>query len=202
MYEYDIGYGAAVATVAVSGFLVFITLISLAVSIFSIVCVWKVFKKAGKNGWEAIIPVYNLVVLIEIAELPLWYIALFFVPFANVYAIFKIYIELAHKFGKSTGFGIGMVFIPTVFMAILAFSKEANYLGKVQYQQQPQPNYQQQMSQPMYPQQSNYQQQPQNTVNFQQNSENTQVVPRYCTACGSPVLKDSKFCVNCGKQLQ
>ena len=93
-------------------------------SVFSIICMWRIFKKAGKGGWEAIIPIYNIIVLIEIAGLPLWYIVLLIIPFANIYAIFKIYIELAHKFGKSTGFGVGMVFLSLIFMAILAFGKD------------------------------------------------------------------------------
>lgn len=102
-------------------------LIMMAVCVFLIVCMWKIFKKAGKQGWESIVPIYNMIVLIEITGLPLWYIALFFVPFANIYAIFKIYIELAHKFGKSTGFGVATVFFSPICIPILAF-------GSAQYQ--------------------------------------------------------------------
>jgi len=57
----------------------------------------------------------------------LWYIVLFFIPFANIYAVFKIYIELAHKFWKSTGFGVATVFFSIVCLPILAFSKTAEY---------------------------------------------------------------------------
>ena len=57
----------------------------------------------------------------------LWYIVLFFIPIANIYAVFKIYIELAHKFGKSTGFGVATVFFSIVCLPILAFSKTAEY---------------------------------------------------------------------------
>lgn len=92
-----------------------------AIGIFMIVCMWKIFKKAGKNGWEAIIPIYNIIVLLEIVNLPLWYIVLLVIPFANIYAIFKMYIELAHKFGKSTGFGVAMIFFSIICMPILAF---------------------------------------------------------------------------------
>lgn len=84
-------------------------------------------QKAGKPGWASIVPIYNMIVLLEITELPLWYIVLFFIPFANIYALFKIYIELAHKFGKSTGFGVATVFFSIVCLPILAFSKTAEY---------------------------------------------------------------------------
>ena len=130
-YGYDYGYGTQTATglAAFGAGMLVMWLISMAISVFTIICNWKVFKKAGKPGWASIIPIYNIIVMIEIAELPMWYIALFFVPFANIYASFKINIEIAHKFGKSTGFGVGMTLLSPIFMALLAFSKDANYKG-------------------------------------------------------------------------
>ena len=71
------------------------------IGVFSLICMWKLFKKAGKPGWACLVPVYNIIVLLEIAELPMWYIVLFLIPFANIYALFKIFIEIAHKFGKN-----------------------------------------------------------------------------------------------------
>ena len=132
-YYYDTGANGAAVGVA-TGFLIFYWIFYLAILVFEIVCMWKIFKKAGKNGWEAIIPIYNIIVLLEITELPMWYIALFFVPFANIYALFKINIELAHKFGKSTGFGVGLVFLSVIFDAILAFSKDCVYNGSTSSQ--------------------------------------------------------------------
>lgn len=92
-----------------------------ALVIFMFVCMWKIFKKAGKNGWEAIVPIYNIIVLLEICKLPLWNIVLFIIPIANIYIMFKIYIELAHRFGKSTGFGVATVFFSIICLPILAF---------------------------------------------------------------------------------
>ena len=103
--------------------------ILMAISVFTIVCNWKIFKKAGKKGWESIVPIYNVIIELEIVELPMWYIALLFLPFANIYAVFKINIELAKKFGKSTGFGVGLTLLSPIFRAILAFSDDAVYEG-------------------------------------------------------------------------
>lgn len=103
--------------------------ISLIVGILVIVSLWMIFKKAGKPGWASIVPIYNIIVLIQIAGLPLWYLVLLIIPFANIYAIFKIYIELAHKFGKSTGFGVLTVFFSEICLPILAFDKNATYKG-------------------------------------------------------------------------
>lgn len=206
-YEYyDYGYEAssAVATGfgAIFGFLVFIWIICIAIGVFSLVCNWKVYKKAGKNGWEAIIPIYNIIVLLEITNLPMWYIVLFLIPIGNIVALFLIYIELAKKFGQSTGFGIGLVFLNPIFMAILAFGKKYVYQGGVQmnngqvYNQQP--NY----NQPVYNQQPNYNQQ----MNNQQPIMNNQLiqpqpVQNNCSKCGSPVNPGDKFCMSCGNQL-
>ena len=91
-----------------------------------LISMWKVFKKAGKPGWASIIPIYNIYTMIQIAKLPTYYLLLFMIPIANIYAMFKIYIELAHKFNKSTGFGVGLIFLSVIFFPMLAFG-DATY---------------------------------------------------------------------------
>ncbi len=98
-----------------------IFLISSVIGLVMIISMWKVFKKAGKPGWASIIPIYNIYVMIQIAKLPAYYLLLYILPIVNIYAMFKIYIELAHKFDKSTGFGIGLIFLNFIFLPILAF---------------------------------------------------------------------------------
>lgn len=129
-YNYSYSYTTtnSDALAAIAGMGVAIGIISIVISVIVIVSLWKIFKKAGKNGWEAIVPVYNIIVLMEICELPIWQIVLFVIPFANIYIMFKIYIELAKKFGKDTGFGVLTVFFPFVCLPILAFS-DAEYNG-------------------------------------------------------------------------
>ena len=96
-------------------------LIGLVVGLISLVSIWKVFTKAGKPGWAAIVPIYNMVVLLEIVGKPLWWIALMFVPFANFVVTVLIYVELAKVFGKGVGFAIGLLLFGPIFFAILAF---------------------------------------------------------------------------------
>lgn len=100
-----------------------IGIISSILGLFMIISTWRIFKKAGKHGWASIVPIYNFIVLIEVAGLPLWYFILFLIPFVNIYAMFKIYIELAHKFGKGTCFGVLSIFFPIICLPILAFGK-------------------------------------------------------------------------------
>ncbi|HVR37578.1 MAG TPA: DUF5684 domain-containing protein [Thermoanaerobaculia bacterium] len=97
-----------------------------AVIILMIAGMWKVFTKAGKPGWAAIVPIYNIIVLLEIAGKPLWWFILFFIPFVNFIIFILIGIEVAKKFGKGTGFGIGLALLAPIFYPILGFS-DATY---------------------------------------------------------------------------
>lgn len=93
---------------------------------------WKVFEKAGKPGWAAIIPIYNLIVLLEIAGKPLWWIVLCLIPVVNLVAAVLIGIAVAKNFGKSDAFGVGLGLLGFVFFPILGF-------GDAQYQSTPPP---------------------------------------------------------------
>ena len=104
----------------------------LIISILMIAGEWKAFKKASRPGWAAIVPIYNIVVMLEIAELPLWYLILYFVPFANIYAEIMTYIKFAEKYGESTGFAIGMFFFPFIFFPILGFGNYP-YIGNEEF---------------------------------------------------------------------
>lgn len=114
--------GGAVAGGLIAGLfgLVF-AVFALVLTIVMIASMWKIFDKAGKPGWAAIIPIYNLIVLLEIVEKPIWWIVLFFIPFVNAIAFILLDIELAKKFGKDALFGIGLLLLPIVFFPILAF---------------------------------------------------------------------------------
>jgi len=103
-------------------------LVYLAVVVLTIASLWKVFVKAGKPGWAAIVPFYNTYVMTEIGGLEIIWFILLFVPIANIVAGFKIMFAVAEKFGKTVGFGVGMVFLPFIFFPILGFG-DAKYAG-------------------------------------------------------------------------
>lgn len=129
-YGYEYSYTSADTAVfgGIMAFFATYSLIILGVSVLMLISNWKIFTKAGKPGWATIVPFYNIYVQTEIAGLPIMYFIFTFIPFLNIYAIFKIYIEIAHKFGKSTGFGIGMIFLNVIFIPMLAFGN-SKYLG-------------------------------------------------------------------------
>jgi Family of unknown function (DUF5684) len=101
---------------------------TLAIAVIMIASVWKVFTKAGQPGWAAIIPIYNAIVLLQIAGKPIWWIILCIIPLVNIVIAFLVMIDLAKSFGKSAGFGIGLVFLGFIFYPILGFGS-ARYLG-------------------------------------------------------------------------
>lgn len=106
------------------------TIIIIYVAIFALIIVsqWKVFTKAGKPGWACIIPIYNIIVLLEIIGKPWWWLLLMFIPVVNiVFAIWMINL-LAKSFGKSEGFTVGLVLLPFIFISILGFG-DAAYKG-------------------------------------------------------------------------
>ncbi len=101
-------------------------LIQLVISVVVVAGFWKVFAKAGQPGWAAIVPFYNVYVMTQIAGKPAWWMVLFFIPIANIVAAFIVNIAIAEKFGKGTGFGIGMIFLSFIFWPILGFG-DAQY---------------------------------------------------------------------------
>ncbi|HEX7152839.1 MAG TPA: DUF5684 domain-containing protein [Thermoanaerobaculia bacterium] len=111
------GEGAA-AGVAIAAMVVYFGIL-----VLMIAAMWKIFEKAGEPGWAALIPIYNTIVLLKICSKPLWWIVLFIIPFVNVIAWIMVSIALAERFGKGVGFGIGIAFLPFIFMPLLAWSE-------------------------------------------------------------------------------
>ncbi len=103
--------------------------IGLAIYVFYVISWWVVFTKAGQPGWAAIIPIFNIIVLLRVAQRPWWWIFLYLIPIVNIFILFIVSIEVARNFGKGTGFGVGLALLGLFFYPILAF-------GSARYQPQ------------------------------------------------------------------
>lgn len=176
-YELDQSFLANLNPSVIAG----IAIAILALVILSIIGMWRLYTKAGKPGWTSIIPIYNYIVLLEIVELPMWFIVLFIIPFVNVYAVFKVNIELAHKFGKSTFYGVMLTLFSPILIPILGFGR-AEYIG-------------------------NYSEMNQNMINEQmkQEQENMNKVQESlgpCPYCNTESKPGDLFCNNCGSRLK
>ena len=100
----------------------------LALVIVSIAGIWRTYQKANQPGWAAIIPIYNVVVLLRIVGRPLWWIVLLFIPLVNIVVLILVAIDLAKAFGKSGAFAAGLIFLSPIFYCILGFGS-ARYRG-------------------------------------------------------------------------
>lgn len=117
------------ATGAALAFFGFFWLFAMILAIVGIVAMWKIFTKAGKPGWAAIVPIYNYIILMEIIGRPTWWVVLFFVPLVQVIVMVITAIDLAKSFGKSEVFGVvGLVLFSLIGYLMLGFG-DAKYVG-------------------------------------------------------------------------
>ena len=100
---------------------IFSSLLVLALTVFMLVCVWKVFEKAGKPGWASLIPFYNVYVLLKIGGKPGWWILLFLIPLVNLIFMFLMMLGVSERFGKGIGYALGLTVFPIFFYPLLAF---------------------------------------------------------------------------------
>ena len=125
MDNYDASSASTAGMAAIFGVLLIPMLI---ISVIMIIAYWKIFTKAGKPGWAAIIPIYNIIVLLEIVGKPVWWIILFLIPCVNIiFAIWTVNL-LSKSFGQSEGFTVGLLLLGVVFYPILAFGNY-QYMG-------------------------------------------------------------------------
>lgn len=99
------------------------------VGLLTIIAMWRIFTKAGQPGWAAIIPIYNVYVLLKVAGRPGWWLILFIIPFVNIIFGFILFVDVAKSFGKGAAFGIFLLGIFSVIgYSILGFGS-ATYQG-------------------------------------------------------------------------
>jgi len=72
-----------------------------------------VFTKAGQPGWATFVPVYNLVILVQIACMSIWWVLALLIPGLNILAFIPVSLAIARRFGKSVAFGAGMALLPS-----------------------------------------------------------------------------------------
>ncbi len=173
--------------------LLFISILVLASAIIYIVALWKLFKKAGKNGWEAIIPFYSTYVLIEVAGLNWWYflIAICGTIFSLLgidslgwiasLAGFAVNFFAFWNIGKKTKQNhiataiLGTLFTPIMVM-VIGFSK--NYVFD-----------------------STISTSPNGPFGDESNNSSNYSNERYCLGCGTKLNPNDTFCANCGKKV-
>lgn len=110
------------------GIMIVYCIVVLAIALLIIAGMWKMFVKAGKPGWGAIVPFYNTYCLFEMSFGNGWLFLLLFVPCVNAVMEIIMLFKLAKAFGKGGGFALGLIFLPYIFMPMLGFG-DAQYYG-------------------------------------------------------------------------
>ena len=156
----------------------------------------EIFKKAGKDGWEAIIPFYSTYVLVEIAGLNWWYFLIaisgtivsilglenltLLTSLASMAVNFFVFYNIAKKMHKQpVGIAIAGTLVSGIMIPVLGLSKNYQYDSSVAVS----PNG------------------PIGDNNSSSSNTSTSVPERFCLGCGQKLKPNSLFCENCGKKV-
>jgi hypothetical protein len=85
---------------------------------------WKTFVKAGQPGWGAIIPFYNIYLMIKVAGRPGWWLILYFIPFVNIVIQLIVSIDIAKNFGHGAGYGVLLWLFAPIMYLVLGFGSD------------------------------------------------------------------------------
>ena len=108
------------------------TLIAVVVALVTLAGMWKAFQRAGQPGWAAIIPIYNLYVMLKIGGNAWWWLLIIlFVPIVNLYGMYKMFAGVSRAFGHGVGFALGLWFLNFIFWPLLGFGDD-EYRGTPQ----------------------------------------------------------------------
>ncbi|MDB4921606.1 signal peptidase I [Mucilaginibacter sp.] len=92
---------------------------------------WKLFQKAGRAGWEALIPFYSTYIMLKLTGRPAWWLFWLFIPVFNVIVGIGIYIDFVKSYGKFTiRQQAAAILLPVLFLPKWGFEKRTQYLGQ------------------------------------------------------------------------
>lgn len=196
--------------------IVLVLVLLLPILIVYLIGLWKLFKKAGHEGWEAIIPFYNTWVLAEISGTAWWYALIIIISnlgilgdniglewllnLAALVSNFFIFYNLSKKFHKGVGFAVAMTFLPIIMIPIMGFSSNFQYDATVSVSENgPIGDNNDSNNQNNS---SNYQNNSSNYTETNNTTNNSYNQPQYCQYCGTQVNENAKFCGNCGNEIR
>ncbi len=121
------------------------------ISIAVAIGLWKMFEKAGYEGYRAIIPLYNMFTLTEMSGMNGWYFLLCLIPYIGVIIwLVMVSSRIALAFGKDNIYAVGLILVPYVFYPVLGFGS-AQYVYGNHAQQSYGPGQPSQPGQPTQP---------------------------------------------------
>lgn len=187
--------------------IIIILLIFIPFCVLYIIGRWRLYKKAGKNGWEAIIPFYNDWVYVEIAGLNWWWFLLvmanssvnfssgFFdgdsvvisiAPFVSLFALYVCNYNISKRLNKDVGFAVLMTIFPFIMIPLIGLSNSYKFDKDI-----------------VVSNNGPFNNSIANDTDSSNNRNNTgnNYKLRYCSHCGHQVNADDKYCNKCGKAI-
>jgi hypothetical protein len=108
--------GAQAAAMGVA--FLFMGVIFVAFYIYSALAFQTIAKKTNtENPWLAWIPIANIILMLNIAKKPLWWIVLFFIPLVNIVMIIITFMAIAEARNKPSWWGI-LTIVPVVGLIV------------------------------------------------------------------------------------
>ena len=176
------------------GLLIFVLLIAIAFAIVYVIALAKLFKKAGVEGWKAIIPFYNIYLLVNIAGLNWWYFLIaisgticsllrirglnYACNIASMAVNFFILYNIAKKMKQQPmGFAIAGIFVQPIMIMVLGFSSKYSYDPSIEVS-------------------------PNGPIGENSANSYTNNTDKYCLGCGCKIIPGSQFCDKCGKKVE
>ena len=188
----DDAFGVLAATSI--GLIVFLGIIAIAFYVVYVIALAKLFKKAGEDGWKAIIPFYNVFVLIQISGLNWWYFLIaisgtictiakidglnYICNLAGMAVNFFVFYNIAKKMKQQpVGYGVAGIFVAPIITMVLGFSNKYTYDSSIEVS-------------------------PNGPIGDNTKPSTNSEPEKYCLGCGCKLKPGTKFCEKCGKEVQ
>ena len=105
-------------------------LLFLAVQLIHFGGTWRLYQKAGKKTWEALVPIYNAVILMDIIRRPRWWVILLFIPIINLMLFPVIWVETLRSFGKNSSVDTALGLLSFgLYTYRINYDKNATYIN-------------------------------------------------------------------------
>lgn len=91
---------------------------------------WKLYSKAGQPGWLAIVPILNVLGMLQIAKRPLWWLVLLIVPVVNVVVLVIVLNDISKAFGHGFGMTLLLIFLTPIGYLLIGFGASEYQLEK------------------------------------------------------------------------
>lgn len=101
-----------------------------AFAVLMFAAMWRIFTKAGRPGWAAIVPIYSNLQMLWTAGKPWWWILLYLIPLVNIIIMIVVFYNLAKAFGKGIGYTLLLILLPFIGFPMLAWGNATYRLKK------------------------------------------------------------------------